>query len=646
MKKQLSLFLALLMIFSAFSLSALAEETDGSDGAETSSVFEEKADETEEGAADTSEILEPTRTDAMSDELAEVGAESSKNLTVDDVITHVCKKYYYLNLTKDMVQVTDYHTLSDGNIVFKYTYSGETATSVILKVNVGGYQYSGINSADYYCIFDGENIFSLEDAYKKGVISDKVLDEIADMLGFSKNFPEVTKVESVATGMKLTWESFLDAAKYRVFVKNGSKWTKLGDTTALNFTHTAAVSGTSYTYTVRAIDKNGSYCSMYYTPGWTNTFISAPVISKFENTAAGVKITWAKPAGAVKFRVFKKDGSSWKKLGDTTAVNFTDEQVASDRAYTYTVRCLNADGTAYVSGYTSGKSTTFIAAPALSKVDNNNAGAVISWNRVIGASKYRVFYKTGSSGWKKLGDTAALSFTHKNPTVNTAYTYTVRCLSSDGKSYQSGFDATGLTNTMLASPTITKLVPSGNTVHLKWNAVKGAEKYRVYRKKKGDSSWTTLGDTTNTYGYDWNVDSGTTYLYTVRCLSADAKTHKSGFQSGWSITYCDMPIFTKAEAVTGTRGTITQYKFTWGKVTGAPKYRVFVKESGGSWEKLTDTTATTYTYNTGKELAIILGYTYKQFAVRVVSSDGKTYLSDFYPLDVYDSGSSFYASYS
>lgn len=67
-------------------------------------------------------------------------------------------------------------------------------------------------------------------------------------------------------------------------------------------------------------------------------------------------------------------------------------------------------------------------------------------------------------------------------------------------------------------------------VRVSWKAVRGAQKYRVYRRT-GSGSWKGLADITGTSYFDLNVSAGTTYYYTIRCISTDGKQHMSGFQS-------------------------------------------------------------------------------------------------------------------
>ena len=98
-----------------------------------------------------------------------------------------------------------------------------------------------------------------------------------DSKGLSINYiaaPVITSGEVDENGIKLTWDKVDGAAKYRVFVKSGTKWVKLKDTTAQSFTHKNLVEGNSYTYTVRCISSTGkSYTSAYNKDGWTFDYV-------------------------------------------------------------------------------------------------------------------------------------------------------------------------------------------------------------------------------------------------------------------------------------------------------------------------------------------------------------------------------------
>ncbi len=268
--------------------------------------------------------------------------------------------------------------------------------------------------------------------------------------------PSVTKIENTTDGAKITWGAVAGATKYRAYVKTSSGWKGLGDTESTSFVHTDAVSGTSYTYTVKAFDSDGA-SSSHNSTGWSNKFIATPFIKSAEVTNSGVKLTWDKVAGAENYRVFIKNGSSWKGLATVSGAtnSYTDKTATVGNSYTYTIRCVDANNNP-VSGYDKeGFTIRYLETPQITSFENVVGGTVISWNEVEGASKYRLYIKQDGK-WTKLTDTADTSFVHTGLTDGNEYTYTIRCVSEDSKTPESGFNSTGFSN-LYEEPAITVL---------------------------------------------------------------------------------------------------------------------------------------------------------------------------------------------
>ncbi len=176
------------------------------------------------------------------------------------------------------------------------------------------------------------------------------------------------------------------------------------------------------------------------------SLLKQPVIKKFEAKSNGVKITWDAVSGAKKYRVYRKTSSGWKTVATTSGTSITDTSIKAGEKRIYTLRCLSANGKYYVSPYdTQGRAFQRAATPKLSKPSYVKGGVKLSWGKATGAVKYRVFVKYGDKSWTKLKDTTSTSFTHKTGKTGRKYTYTVRCISSSGKTYTSYFDTKGLT---------------------------------------------------------------------------------------------------------------------------------------------------------------------------------------------------------
>ena len=300
--------------------------------------------------------------------------------------------------------------------------------------------------------------------------------------------PKISKAESINGGVKISWGKVKGAEKYRVYYKGSKGWTKLADTTSTSYTDSKVSSGKTYTYTVRCINSSATkFTSGYDSKGKTVKYISAPKITKAESVNGGVKISWRKVKGAVKYRVYYKGSKGWTRLADTTSTSYTDSKVSSGKTYTYTVRCINSSATKFTSGYDSkGKTVKYISAPKITKAESVNGGVKLTWSKVKGAEKYRIYYK-GSKGWTRLADTTSTSYTDSKVSSGKTYTYTVRCINSFATKFTSGYDSKGKSVKYIS-------------------AQKPKEKVWVvdYKTVHHDREWIVTGThEEDVYDYDW-----------------------------------------------------------------------------------------------------------------------------------------------
>ncbi len=353
--------------------------------------------------------------------------------------------------------------------------------------------------------------------------------------------------------------------------------------------------------------------------------LATPKISKAESVYGGVKLTWNKVSGAAKYRVYYKGRKGWTRMVDTTSTSYIDKDVSSGKNYTYTVRCISADGKSFTSGYDSkGKSVKYIAAPEISKLENVNGGVKISWGKVSGATKYRVYYK-GRKGWTRMVDTTSTSYIDKDVSSGRNYTYTVRCISDDGKSFESGFNPKGSSIRYNQAPKILETNVVNGGIKVIWESENNTN-YRLYCKTEG-KGWTKVCDNKTGVVTHKNLQPNKTYTYTVRAISSDAKKYLSGYDPvGMSAKYVATPKISKTEV------TYDGVKLTWNKVAGAEKYRVYYKDGEG-WNKLADTTGNSYLDMglVSRELSIKDNSVNGQYiyTVRCISSNGKVFQSGY-----------------
>lgn len=367
------------------------------------------------------------------------------------------------------------------------------------------------------------------------------------------DIPVITSCESLDSGVKINWNAVPGAEKYRVYFKYGTSWRRMGTVSADSFIDEVVKSGGTYTYTVRCVNAaDDAYTSDYDKTGFTYTYnMATPQITGMTSSASGVTINWNAVDNAKKYSVFYKNGKgSWVKMANVTGTSYTDSDVRFGKTYTYTVRCIKSDGSRYTSSYKAAGWTHkhYLDTPRIYGCESLVNGVRIKWNAVPNAQKYRVFYKTGSGGWKSMGETSGTSFVDDVVRAGKAYTYTVRCITNDLSAYMSDYAAAGYTytyNPQLAAPKLTGCSSTIDGVRITWNAVSGASIYRVFYK--GSDGWIRLADTTAVSYTDSTIPDGATRTYTVRCLTTNKKDYASSYdKTGIQGEYLPYPVLTNA----------------------------------------------------------------------------------------------------
>lgn len=137
-------------------------------------------------------------------------------------------------------------------------------------------------------------------------------------------------------------------------------------------------------------------------------------------------------------------------------------------------------------------------------------------------------------------------------------------------------------------PEVKSVAGSATGVEVKWNTVKFADSYNVYRKVSG-GSWLFLKNVKESTYVDTTAENGKTYVYTVRALNSKTR---SEFKPSTSFKFIDKIQFSSISAVDG------GVKLAWNKNTAATGYYIYRSVDGGNWVRyatITGNTKTTYT---------------------------------------------------
>ena len=192
---------------------------------------------------------------------------------------------------------------------------------------------------------------------------------------------------------------------------------------------------------MQAIAPDGS-ASGYSATGKGVTNFAQPALPAVTCVNGGITVSWAAVPNASRYTLYYKTGAGkWVKLKDITDTSYTWKSVKANTKYAFSVQAVSDDGS--ISTYNAtGKSVTYLAQPGKPTVKKASSSSItVTWTKVTGASKYRIYYKTGTGAWKKLTDTTSTSYTWKSAKANTKYTFSVQAIAADGS--LSAYNTTG-----------------------------------------------------------------------------------------------------------------------------------------------------------------------------------------------------------
>lgn len=317
-------------------------------------------------------------------------------------------------------------------------------------------------------------------------------------------------------------------------------------------------------------------------------YLTQVTLTKSENTADGVKISWNKVKGASEYYVYRKGGDGkYTRLGKSSGntLNYTDKTAESGSTYTYTVRAVSGNS---IGTYKSTSTIYCLAYPVISSVSNVQNGIHISWNKVKGASEYYLYRKGSDGVYSRLASVSesTLSYTDKKAVNGEKYVYTLRAVNKNTISAYHSLKGI----VCLSVPVLDKAASKQDGMHISWKSVKGADAYYIYRKT-GSGSWQRIGTTnkgTAVSYTDGSAVGGITYSYTVRaCKDSSLSGYdRKGLVQRYSQSLVNYKTIEKVNYRTGA-GTSYNIGGTFNKGTAVKVVANYsVKADGYTWYKI------------------------------------------------------------
>lgn len=229
-----------------------------------------------------------------------------------------------------------------------------------------------------------------------------------------------------------------------------------------------------------------------------------------------------------------------------------------------------------------------------SLAETKSTAVTLSWYPNGACEKYTVYKrKKGATSWsgksfKTFSSSAGEGIrtcTDTSVTPGNTYEYTVtgNYYDKNGKAVYLKYNKTGKSiNVETDAPKLLSATSADyDTINVKWQEVKGATGYKVYRKKAGEKDFTALGVVKGTTYKDNSAQVGQEYYYTVRAYVGETSNLGSFDKNGIKgVALPKKPKLKTAESVD-----FNAIKVTWKKVDGASGYYVYRKTDGEKYFK-------------------------------------------------------------
>ena len=413
---------------------------------------------------------------------------------------------------------------------------------------------------------------------------------------------------------KISWNAVNGADKYWIYRSvDGETFDYYARTDKPSFTDGSTSIGTTYYYAVKAVAVLGGrdVSSGRSTAQSIQCRPAAPSV-RIYRVNGKPQLKWNAVSGAAKYWVYRStDGVNFKYYDSTAKTSYTNTGALLGTKYHYRVKAVAVvNGKNVASAYNGTKSLfTTPAAPGVS-IYRVNGKPQLKWSAVTGAEKYWIYRSTDGVNFKYYDSTTGTSYTNCIAASGTEYYYKVKAAAvENGKNVASDFSNTKSLFTTPAAPSVSITTSKGKP-KLTWKAVKGADKYWIYRSTDGKNF--KYYNETDEAGYtNYSTNIGTTYYYKVRAVKTiDGNDHKSDFSAVRSIQCRPAAVNLSISRSYG------KPKLTWDAVADADKYWIYRSTDGKNFKCYDTTTKTSY-INSGAAFNTI--YCYKVKAVKVVN---------------------------
>ncbi len=387
-----------------------------------------------------------------------------------------------------------------------------------------------------------------------------------------------------AAGNKLTlsWSNVSGADGYKIaYSTDKKKWVYKELGSVSSYTISGLNYGATYYFKVVSLkdgDEAGKWSGVQ--SAVTQSY-AAPTNIRVSKSYNYLTFSWDKVSSVNGYKIaYCTDNSKWtyKTLGNVSSYKITN--LLSETKYYFKIQpligskvCGKWSGTYYAVTY------KYLSAPTNIKAKKTCTTAAISWNKVSGASGYRIEYSLDKKNWKSKNVDNVASTKLSGLKHGSKYYIRMVCLKNgviSGKYSKTYY----FTTTSLQSAVVTTKVTS-NSIKVSWKNVKGAEGYKIYCNSTDGNKKITI---TMGKGTSWVIDElspNTKYQLRVVPLQNNAIAAK------YKTYYATTSLLSAPANITAANHS-TSFDIKWKKVSGATGYKIaYSTNANGNWKYIT-----------------------------------------------------------
>jgi len=288
--------------------------------------------------------------------------------------------------------------------------------------------------------------------------------------------PVGLKAVAGSTQVGLTWNPVAGATGYNLYRSVGGAGFLLYqlNLTSTSYTDSGLTNGTSYSYTVDSVDKDGEGGSSRGVTAVPGSAILPPtkLAASFFYVGSGsaVNLNWNAVSGATSYNIYRSTSSGGEGSapiltgippGSSSTSSYVDQFPSSTATYYYKITPVSANGEGQFSNEASATpGVQPLSRPTLHGLPGN-AQMSLSWTAISGATSYNLYRNGAGTNQLYQVGLSTTSYPDTGLDMTQSYTYQVAGVNKDGQGNLSNSIST-------SNPVITSTVPANPSV-LAWN---------------------------------------------------------------------------------------------------------------------------------------------------------------------------------